>query len=80
MCNAVHIAVDVVISWLPSYGYLNRSIIWLIHNLVEASFDLFRYLLLGDQPMTSTGIIYELHECWPPQDYVTTITIPISSA
>ena len=24
-------------------------IIWLLHNLVEASFDLFRYLLLGDQ-------------------------------
>ena len=24
-------------------------IIWLSHNLVEASFDLFRYLLLGDQ-------------------------------
>jgi len=23
--------------------------IWLLHNLVEASFDLFRYLLLGDQ-------------------------------
>ena len=25
------------------------SIIWLLHNLVEASFDLFGYLLLGDQ-------------------------------
>ena len=25
------------------------KIIWLLHNLVEASFDLFRYLLLGDQ-------------------------------
>ena len=24
-------------------------IIWLLHNLVEASFDLFRYLLLGDR-------------------------------
>ena len=24
-------------------------IIWLLHNLVETSFDLFRYLLLGDQ-------------------------------
>ena len=24
-------------------------IIWLLHNLVEASFDLFRYLLVGDQ-------------------------------
>ena len=24
-------------------------IIWLLHNLVEANFDLFRYLLLGDQ-------------------------------
>ena len=24
-------------------------IIWLLHNLVEASYDLFRYLLLGDQ-------------------------------
>ena len=24
-------------------------IIWLSHNLVEASFDLFRYLFLGDQ-------------------------------
>ena len=24
-------------------------IIWLLHNLVEASFDLFRYLLLCDQ-------------------------------
>ena len=23
--------------------------IWLLHNLVEASFDLFRYRLLGDQ-------------------------------
>ena len=23
--------------------------IWLLHNLVEASFDLFRYLILGDQ-------------------------------
>ena len=23
--------------------------LWLLHNLVEASFDLFRYLLLGDQ-------------------------------
>ena len=22
---------------------------WLLHHLVEASFDLFRYLLLGDQ-------------------------------
>ena len=27
----------------------NAIIIWLLHNLVEASFDLFRYLLLGDQ-------------------------------
>ena len=26
-----------------------RLIIWLLHNLVEASSDLFRYLLLGDQ-------------------------------
>ena len=25
------------------------TIIWLLHNLVEASFDLFRHLLLGDQ-------------------------------
>ena len=24
-------------------------IIWLLHNLVEAGFDLFRYLLVGDQ-------------------------------
>ena len=31
-------------------------IIWLLHNLVEASFDLFRYLLLGDQLET-----WELH-------------------
>ena len=28
---------------------LSEIIIWLLHNLVEASFDLFRYLLLGDQ-------------------------------
>ena len=37
---------------------------WLLHNLVEASFDLFRYLLLGDQTLgtTSTDIINELHE------------------
>ena len=26
-----------------------RYMTWLFHNLVEASFDLFRYLLLGDQ-------------------------------
>ena len=40
-------------------------IIWLLHNLVKVSFDLFRYLLLGDQlkpwelhPLVSlTGII-----------------------
>ena len=37
-------------------------IIWLLHNLVESSFDLFRYLLLGDQlkpwelhPMLQSG-------------------------
>ena len=28
---------------------MHLIIIWLLHNLVEASFDLFRYLLLGDQ-------------------------------
>ena len=28
---------------------LQTWLIWLLHNLVEASFDLFRYLLLGDQ-------------------------------
>ena len=31
-------------------------IIWLLHNLVEASTDLFRYLLLGDQLK-----LWELH-------------------
>ena len=30
-------------------SHLIRIIIWLLHNLVEASFDLFTYLLLGDQ-------------------------------
>ena len=38
----------------------------MLHNLVEASFDLFRYLLLGDQlkpwELLSTGIVYELLE------------------
>ena len=38
----------------------------MLHNLVEASFDLFRYLLLGDQlkilGTTSTGIIYEFRK------------------
>ena len=29
---------------------------WLLHTLVEASFDLFRYLLLGNQLIT-----WELH-------------------
>ena len=29
--------------------WVDIIIIWLLHNLVEASFDLFRYLLLGDQ-------------------------------
>ena len=57
--------------WGSSSGSLGYSlsigiiclllIIWLLHNLVEASFDLFRYLLRGDQlkPLgtTSTGII-----------------------
>ena len=33
-----------------------RSYIWLLHNLVEASFDLFRNLILGDQL-----IPWELH-------------------
>ena len=28
---------------------MSPSIIWLLHTLVEASFDLFRYPLLGDQ-------------------------------
>ena len=34
-----------------TYSFVEASIeiIWLLHNLVEASFDLFRYLLLGDQ-------------------------------
>ena len=32
-----------------SLRHNNIIIIWLLHNLVEASFDLFRYLLLGDQ-------------------------------
>ena len=32
------------------YGcYIILLIIWLLHNLVEASFDLFRFLLPGDQ-------------------------------
>ena len=40
------------------------EIIWLLHNLVEASFDLFGYLLLGDQRIPwelhdTTGTIYE---------------------
>ena len=29
--------------------YTSTNFGWLLHNLVEASFDLFRYLLLGDQ-------------------------------
>ena len=32
-----------------SAKWLIIIIIWLLHNLVEASFDLFRYRLLGDQ-------------------------------
>ena len=35
-------------------------IIWLLHHLVEASFDLFRYLLLGDQLKA-----WELHPLVP---------------
>ena len=27
---------------------VGRGMVWLLHNLVEANFDLFRYLLLGD--------------------------------
>ena len=39
--------------------FLGCVIIWLLHNLVGASFDLFRYLLLGDQLKP-----WDLHACW----------------
>ena len=40
-------------AWLPDHCNLMIArvcrYIWLLHNLVDASFDLLRYLLLGDQ-------------------------------
>ena len=44
-----------------------KIIIWLLHNLVEASFDLFRYLLLGDQLKP-----WELH---PLVSYTSSVTL-----
>ena len=43
-------------SVLATWNVISIIIIWLLHNLVEARFDLFRYLLLGDQPKP-----WELH-------------------
>ena len=50
---------------------LYMIITWLLHNLVEASFDLFRYLLLGDQlkpwelhPLVSYTICMNLNFMW----------------
>jgi len=42
-------------------------IIWLLHNLVEASFDLFRYLLPGDQlkPWELQDLICAVKGCEP---------------
>ena len=42
---------------------------WLLHDLVDASFDLCRYLLLSDQlkpwELDPLVLIYELHEIRP---------------
>ena len=42
-------SIHAVIHQIHRYSYLTTIIIWLLHNLVEANFDLFRHLFLGDQ-------------------------------
>ena len=48
LCLVIFVRVNVVVL-APRTLKLEGGHGWLLHNVVEASFDLFRYLLLGDQ-------------------------------